>query len=121
MTNLQQPQTVIDQSDSHLQSQSANRVSSAEPQCTEDVAGAKNTVVKSADKKHGDSVTPTVTNLPRNGDMVTQHSYVKTGFGRLCDHCQQPYIAKRTPSKYCHSNCRVAAHRAKKVAQGGAK
>ena len=30
---------------------------------------------------------------------------------RKCDHCREPYAARRTSSRYCGSTCRQAAHR----------
>lgn len=30
-----------------------------------------------------------------------------------CEHCSEPFVQKRSDSRYCSSKCRVAAHRAK--------
>lgn len=36
--------------------------------------------------------------------------YDKNGRERLCDWCRQPYVAKRSTSRFCSSNCRWHAH-----------
>lgn len=62
---------------------------------------------------------------PRNGSMETQQAtrngrfYLPSGFTRNCDHCKQPYTAKRDTSRFCSSVCRVNSHRARHEAGGG--
>ena len=36
--------------------------------------------------------------------------YDRNGRERRCDWCKQPYVAKRSTSKFCSSNCRWHAH-----------
>lgn len=77
--------------------------------------GGENIAQKHVDKQPTESDE----NKPRYGDMVTQHAndngrfYIPSGFTRNCDHCEQPYTAKRDTSKFCTRRCRVAAHRAR--------
>ena len=33
-----------------------------------------------------------------------------------CEHCGEPFVQKRSDSRFCSSRCRVAAHRASKCA-----
>jgi len=84
-------------------------------------AGDENTVTRPADRQP----TGNGEKNGRHGDMLTQQDqenrpfYLPEGFARNCDHCGREYTAKRDTSRFCSTNCRVAAHKARREAGGG--
>lgn len=121
MTDKTRLQNVIKKWADERTNLNGSHVPLVENSSTQAVAGGENTATKPADKP----ATGKDANSARYGDMLTQQGqgnsrfYRPEGFTRNCDHCGQKYTAKRDTSRFCSTNCRVAAHKARHEGEAG--